>query len=183
MSIGNIVFLGGLLYYLYKKKAKCADMTVYFIFLFLLLKLAIPTEKADMMCPDGPHTKNKSLCREGNGKLFRYGKIGKKDSIAVLTMKINKLIDDKNNQVYWRRFFIMSFLMCLTIHYVLFESLPSGNRLIVMMLICLFFLLNFHSFYNFHYTKLFDDKIKALSKQIYLLEKNKVSADKQDGGN
>jgi hypothetical protein len=176
MSFANIVFLGGLVYYLYKKKAKYADIVVYVIFLTLLLKIAMPTEKADMMCPQGPHTKNKSLCREGNGKLFRYGKISNKDSISDLTIKLNKLIDDKNTQVYWRRFFIMSFLLCLTLHYVLFESLPSGSRMVVMIIVCFFFLLNFHSFYHFHYNKLFDDKIKAISRRIYLIEKKKTSA-------
>jgi len=175
MSIVNIAFLGGLLYYLHKKNVKYSDVAVYVIMLALLFKLVIRTERADMMCPNGPHTKNKSLCKEGNGKLFKYGKIKKKDTIPVLSVKINKLIDDKNKQVYWRRFFMISFLLSLTLYYVMFETLPSGNRLVIMMIVCLFILFNFHSFYHFHYTRLFDDQIKAISNKIYLLEKNKTS--------
>ena len=81
-------------YYIIKNKLynqiNKEDLIIYGTLLFLLFKLAIRTEMADIKCPEGPHTKDTSLCKEGNGKLFqvaKYNNIWKKLKKILFVVK------------------------------------------------------------------------------------------------
>lgn len=166
-----------LLYYLNKNnnmpiinilnKHNKTDLIIYVIYFITLVLIAIPTEKADMMCPNSVFTKNKKLCKEGNGKLFRYSKISPKDDIKSVSIKMSKLIDDKNTQVLWRRYFLFSGILSILLHYIITDRLPKGKDFMISFIIIYVSSLQLHNFYSYHYDKIFDRKIKYGLRKIY----------------
>ena len=169
--INKILLLFPICYYLSRRNIiRNEDLIVYSIFIIILLKIVLPTEKADMMCPNGPYTKNKKVCKEGNGKLFRFSKINKQDNVKTISLKMNKFIDDKKTQVKWRRFFIMTIILCLLIPYIITNNIPRGKDFLILFFIVFTILIGFDNFYTFHYINIFDNKLKEGLKIIYLLE-------------
>lgn len=165
-----------ILYYLNKnnnsvvefiKKQDKSDLVIYFIYFIILFSVAIRTERADMMCPKSVFTKNKKLCREGNGKLFRYSKLIPKDNIKTISIKMSKLIDDKQKQVIWRRYFLLSGVLSIALSYILKDRLPRGKEFVISFIIIYIFTLQMHNFYSYHYEKIFDDKLKNGLRRIY----------------
>jgi hypothetical protein len=149
------------------KKQDKTDLVIYSIYFITLILIAIPTEKADMMCPNSVFTKNKKLCKEGNGKLFRYSKISPKDDIKSVSIKMSKLIDDKQKQVLWRRYFLFSGILSIALHYIITERLPRGKEFMISFLLIYISSLQLHNFYSYHYEKIFDRKIKNGLRKIY----------------
>lgn len=153
-----------LLYYiiknnLYNNISNKETFIIYGIFIVVLLQVAIPTEKSDMTCPNGPYTINKKLCRDGNGKLFQVGKYKKTDNVNMVLDKMNKLIINKQTQVYWRRFFILSFILSIFSHYLITNKLPDGKMFIILFIVLYLGLTNMNSFYVYHYDKHFDKSL------------------------
>jgi len=157
---------------------KMKNITTYIIYAIVFLvvvMIAIPTEKADMMCPQGPYTKNKKLCKEGNGKLFKYSKFNEKDTIKTTSRKLQKLIDDKKTQIIWRRLFIQSVIIVFLLNFIVTDNIPDGKQFFISTLLVYFILLSFTNFYNTHYYNLFDNKIKQGLEIIFKLEDQRPS--------
>lgn len=170
--MNSMLLLGGctLLYYIIKNnlhKSQNKDtFIIYGIFIVLLLQIAIPTEINDMTCPNGPYTINKKLCRDGNGKLFQVAKYNDTDSPNMILTKINKLIENKHTQVYWRRFFILSFILTIISHYLITDKLPDGKMFIILFTMFFLGVINMNSFYVYHYDNHFDKKITNGIKRV-----------------
>jgi hypothetical protein len=153
-----------LLYYtiknnLYNNSSNKENFIIYGIFIVVLLQVAIPTEKSDMTCPNGPYTINQKLCRDGNGKLFQVGKYKKTDNVNTVLDKMNKLIINKQTQVYWRRFFILSFILTIVSHYLITNKLPDGKMFIILFIVLYLGVTNMNSFYVYHYDNHFDKRL------------------------
>jgi hypothetical protein len=165
-------------YYIIKNKlynfVSKEDLLVYGVLLLLLFKLAIRTEMSDIKCPEGPHTKDKSLCKEGNGKLFQVAKYNKNDDINKIGSKITKLIQNKHTQVYWRRSFILSIIIAIMGNYIILGSLPRARNLLFLFLLVYVCSTSMNSFYVHHYDKIFDKKIVEGVNKIRSLEKKKI---------
>lgn len=174
-----IILLGCIIcYYIIKTKLynqiNKEDLIIYGTLLFLLFKLAIRTEMADIKCPEGPHTKDTSLCKEGNGKLFQVAKYNKNDDINKVGSKIIKLIQNKHTQVYWRRSFILSIIIAIMGNYIITGSLPSSRNLLFLFLLVYVCSTSMNSFYVHHYDKIFDRKIVEGVNKIRSLERKKI---------
>lgn len=160
-----MILLSSCIIFYYMIKNKLYDkvnketLIVYAIFTIILLQIAIPTEKSDLTCPNGPYTKNKKLCKDGNGKLLQVGKYQKTDNANTILNKMNKLIINKQSQVYWRRYFILSFILAIVSNYVITDKLPDAKTFIVLFMVLYLGFSNMNSFYVYHYDNKFDDKI------------------------
>lgn len=167
-----------LCYYIIKNKLYTCinkeDLIVYGVLLFLLFKLAIRTEMKDMKCPEGPHTKDTSLCKEGNGKLFQVANYKKTDDINKIGKKITKLIGDKHTQVYWRRSFILAVISSIIGIYAVTGSFGNGRSLLFLFLIIYIGSTSINSFYVHHYDKIFDRKILEGITKIRSIENKKI---------
>ena len=167
-----------LLYYMIKnnlhKTQNKETFIIYGLFIIILLQVAIPTEKSDMTCPNGPYTINKKLCRDGNGKLLQVANYKDTDSPNMILSKINKLITNKQTQVYWRRFFILSFIFTIFSHYLITDRLPDGKMFIILFTVFFLGVTNMNSFYVYHYDNHFDKKItNGIEKVKRLIVNNK----------
>lgn len=135
------------------------DLIIYAILFGVLIKIALPTENADLTCPNGPYTKNKNVCKHGNGKLVQVAKYKDQDDIKIVLKKMNMLIKNKHTQVYWRRSFILAVIVSFFANYVLTGSLPNGRNLILVFLVVYIASTSINSFYVHHNDKVFDEKI------------------------
>lgn len=141
------------------EKINYTDLVIYVLILGLFVGLALRTENADLTCPEGPYTKNKSVCRHGNGKLVQVAKYTEKDNISGITKKMNMLIKNKHTQVYWRRSFILAVVVGLFINYLTVGSFPDGRTFLITVLFVYMASSSLNSFYVHHNDKVFDEKI------------------------
>ena len=105
------------------------DLILYLALFSLLILLALPTEKKDLMCPQGPHTTDPNLCREGNGKSYFGSHPLPNDSSQVLLEKIEIAAKASKKDVIWRRCYIFSLLISLLFFLIVIGRFPAGKDL------------------------------------------------------
>ena len=158
-----LLLLSAILFVIFKNRItndiKYSDLFVYAILFGVLFKIALRTEHADLTCPQGPYTKNKSVCKHGNGKLVQVAKYESKDDVKTTLKKMNMLIKNKHTQVYWRRSFILAVTVSFLGNYILTGSFPDGRNLILLFLVVYLASSSLNSFYVHHNDKVFDEKI------------------------
>lgn len=158
-----ILLLLAVLLYIVKnrlhEKINYTDLVIYLLIIGLFAGVALRTENADLTCPDGPYTKNKNVCKHGNGKLVQVANYKVKDNICDITKKMNMLIKNKHTQVYWRRSFILAVIVGLFINYLTVGSFPNGRTFLITVLFVYMASSSLNSFYVHHNDKVFDDKI------------------------
>ena len=158
-----LLLLSAILFVIFKNRItneiKYSDLFVYTILFGVLFKVVLTTEQADLTCPQGPYTKNKSVCKHGNGKLVQVAKYERKDDVSTTLKKMNMLIKNKHTQVYWRRSFILAVIVSFFGNYILSGSFPDGRNLILLFIVVYLASSSLNSFYVHHNDKVFDEKI------------------------
>lgn len=158
-----LLLLAAIIFVIFKNRLtntiNYSDLFIYAILFGVLFKVALPTEKADLTCPNGPYTKNKSVCKHGNGKLVQVAKYKDEDDINTVLKKMNMLIKNKHTQVYWRRSFILSVVVSFFSNYILTGSFPDGRDFLLVFLVVYIISTSLNSFYVHHNDKVFDEKI------------------------
>ena len=131
---------------------------------------AIQRELLDMNCPEGPDTKDRSVCRDGNGKLWAHYRVKKDDSPRASLAKIRVLHHNYAKAVQWRRCFVLSFVATLFLFLVTQQRLPSGFELLGSMLVIFIAWYMAGSFYDFHHNRFMreaiDGHLASLLKQL-----------------
>ena len=122
-----------------------------FIFIACLAVYVLKTEKKDLTCPQGPLTKDTSLCREGNGKTYHQAIPSVKDSTITLLKKIKIAALAGRKDVYWRRAFIVACLCTLFIYLTVIRCVPSVSDAVLMIFIITIFMYVTNSLYNYHH--------------------------------
>lgn len=136
------------------------NVTVY-ITLFSILKFAISREKSDLYCPEGPDTKDKSLCKDGNGKIYakyKYSPDDKGKPIESLK-KLSKLGNTHSVEIIWRRCIIIALISTLVLNIVTKGSLPNGPELLGgTIIIWTLLYVSFH-YYRCHHQNLISEEM------------------------
>jgi hypothetical protein len=138
-----------------------------YVLLIFILYYVLKTEKADIMCPEGPNTVDKSVCREGNGKSYAGSQPSKdptKDKIATLLQKIEIAAKAPRKDVLWRRAFIgccIGFLLFSAI----MRRIPTVPETILLF-ITMVIIYGIYSCYNYHHYRHIEDNIVASTEEI-----------------
>jgi len=154
------------------------EIVAIVIILYVVTQIVVPTEKNDLHCPQGPYTKNKSLCKEGNGKTYSGSHPESNDTTNVLLSKIKIAALAGRKDVSWRRSFIASCIICLLVFAIVLRKIPSVAELLGVLFVCTTVMYAIHSFYNYHhYAHIEGNIIKSINiLQLRLKDKPKNDA-------
>lgn len=126
----------------------------------------VPSEFEDMRCPDGPDTTNKSLCKEGNGKLWAKYKHLNDDSVKSSLDKISELNKNYGKFIAWRRYLFSAVIASILIFFITQRTLPNGFELLgssIVIFIVFYMLMNY---YRVHHDKYIEDALEGNLKHI-----------------
>ena len=141
--------------------------------LVISLKHIISTEKYDILCPDGPLTKNKNLCKEGNGKTYNKAIPNKHDSLNTLISKISIACKAIRKDVIWRKLVITSSISLFLIFSIVMRRIPTIYEIVGMLLIMTTVGYGLNNFYNYHHYSHIENNILKSLKLITKKIKNK----------
>lgn len=127
------------------------DIIIYAIIIFLIFYAIIPTEKDDLTCPDGPNTKDKSLCREGNGKTYNGSRAFKTDNVSVLLGKITIAAKANTHDVMWRKSFLAGMVCVIFLYMFVHKHFPSGCDMVLTIFITAVIFYFCHILYQHHH--------------------------------
>jgi hypothetical protein len=127
-----------------------AEVSVYIV-LALVLYYFTNTELADVTCPQGPNTKDRSLCREGNGKSYNGSAPKSKDTTASLLKKIDIAATAERRDVVWRRCYIIACACLILLFTLALGRWPSASEAVLTVLIIMTVSYFAHNFYNYHH--------------------------------
>jgi hypothetical protein len=134
------------------------DIIVYIIIILAMYKV-YTTEKDDMLCPHGPSTTDKNLCKEGNGKSYHGSLPQSTDKLEIIMNKINIAATAYSKEVIWRKYFMLAIVTSFFICFLVLEKVPSPSK--VFLIICIIMILGYFNqcFYNYHHYKHMEDSI------------------------
>lgn len=121
------------------------------VVLWLLLRWVVPTERRDLMCPDGATTKDRSICKEGNGKVYNGSRPDENDTVSTLLQKIEIASKTVRRDVVWRRSFIVACIACFAIFLIILRKFPNPTEVIGIIFIITMAVMCMFSFYNYHH--------------------------------
>jgi len=124
-----------------------------YILLGLVLYYFAKTELADLTCPEGPNTKDRSLCREGNGKSYNGSAAEFKDKTSIMLKKIDIAATATRRDVVWRRSYIIACVSLVLIFMLVLKRFPSAPEAVLTVLIIMTSTYFTYNFYNYHHTK------------------------------
>lgn len=117
------------------------------------VSVVVRVEKVDLTCPEGPYTKDRTVCGDGNGKSYGNTKPNVKDNNVEVIQKIKKLARSLREDICWRKAFIASFIMMVLIFLFVFRRIPEAIEMFGVMFVCMVTGWLFYSFYNSHHYK------------------------------
>lgn len=127
-----------------------AEISVYVI-LGLILYYFANTEMNDLTCPQGPNTKDKKLCGEGNGKSYNGSAPETKDKTSVLLKKINIAATAARRDVVWRRSYIIACACLILLFMLVLKRFPNAPETVLTVFIIMTVTYFTHSMYNYHH--------------------------------
>lgn len=139
------------------------DVLIYIVILSLF-KFAQGMEVSDLKCPW--HKCPDGLCREGNGTPYYGTEVEKGDTKEIIVEKINTAANVHRKTVYWRRTLIITFLTTLISSLILYERLPRGKELLVILAVsggAWYFSFNYYNFHHFDHAR---NRIQSLVKAL-----------------
>lgn len=135
------------------------SVLIYAFISVAIFQKAVKRELLDMNCPEGPDTKDPSVCRDGNGKLWANQKYTKQDTPQSSLAKISTLNQNYGKAIIWRRYLILSVVSSILLFLVTQQRLPSGFELLGAMLIIFIVFYVAHSFYRYHHDRFIEETI------------------------
>ncbi len=135
------------------------NIIIYVLFLCIFFFIALPTERKDLMCPQGPLTKNCKRCKEGNGKTYYGSKPKKSDTPKEILKRIEIAAVAGGKDVTWRKSFIFSLIASFLISFVVCNKLPDGKQLFLTTLIIFGAFYGYFSLYQYHHYNHIRDNI------------------------
>jgi len=135
-------------------------LLVYSIIIVIFYKFLI-TEKTDITCPQGPNTKDKSVCREGNGKTYNGSQPSSNDKAAILLQKIDIAATAIRKDVVWRKSYIIACISAVFIFGLILKISPTISEVVLTIFIIGTIIYATHNLYNYHHTKHIEDNILA----------------------
>jgi hypothetical protein len=132
---------------------------IYAIVGYAVFTMGVKREKLDMNCPDGPDTKDMSVCKDGNGKLWSRHRYTEGDTVKSSLAKISALNHSYNKAIIWRRYLTLSFISTLLLFLVSLQRLPTGFELLGSMLIIFIVFYVAHNFYRYHHDRFIEEAI------------------------
>lgn len=121
--------------------------------------MGVKRELLDMNCPDGPDTKDMSVCKDGNGKLWAKHRFTLNDTVKTSLAKISALNHSYNKAIIWRRYLILSFVATILLFLVALQRLPTGFELLGSMLIIFIVFYVAHNYYRYHHDRFIEESI------------------------
>lgn len=143
-----------------------SSVLIYGLVIFAIVTKGIQRELLDMNCPEGPDTKDKSVCKDGNGKLWAGHKFTKSDTPRTSLAKISTLNQNYGKAVIWRRCIILSFVATILIFLVTLKRLPSGFELLGSMLVIFMVFYVANGFYRYHHDSFIEEAITEHLKHL-----------------
>ncbi len=140
---------------------KSTDVILY-VFLIFIFWFAFKSEKLDLFCPTNCENSGKTeritefcgeKCGDGKGKYYVDGIGNENDKVEKLLEKIEWLSDFDTKTTKWRRAYMLAFLIALLSLMISLKTFPSGEQLIVSIIIAFIVIYISFSYYNYHYER------------------------------
>lgn len=134
-----------------------------FIAYFIIIKIlfvVLSTERKDLLCPDGPKTKDLSLCKEGNAKIYNSYKPRKGDSKTKLKSNVYNIQDELKNEVKWRRYVLIGIMIAVFYNFFMYDRIIHPKDLLIFVFIFVIVHKMFDDFYFYHHYKFVNRVIK-----------------------
>lgn len=144
-----------------------ASVLIYIGIIWFIWHGAIERELLDLNCPDGPNTKDKNVCRDGNGKLWANYKYVPGESVKASLAKLKILNRNWGHPVIWRRCLIMAFMASLLVWIITHQKIPDGFELVGSMLAIFIVWYLAHSFFGFHHDRFIEDTISEHLQSLF----------------
>lgn len=115
---------------------------IYGIFIITAI-YAFKMEFTDLRCP----SVGSKFCAPGRGVAYFQGRPTNNDSVPVLLDKISLSSSYESNSVKWRRCLIISLVITFVLFLLVFSRLPTGQELLIFLLIIymsLYFMLSYY---------------------------------------
>lgn len=132
-------------------------MIVYILVCFVLIYIVLK-ERAMLGC--------KGLiedCDNYSGKPFINTKPLETDSTAELFEKLSKTSAYTKQVVYWRRAYLLAFIIVLVVFWITYIRWPSERELVVGMFIVFAVIYFSFNFYQFHLNAIAENRIEEIS--------------------
>ena len=145
--------------FLEKVKKYFYIFVAYFIIIKILF-VVLSTERKDLLCPDGPKTKDVSLCKEGNSRIYHSYKPKRGDSKAKLKSNVYNIQDELRQEVKWRRYVLLGIIIALFYNFFMYDRIIHPKDLLVFVFIFVVAHKMFDDFFFYHHYKFVNRVIK-----------------------
>lgn len=118
-------------------------------------------ETGDLFCPNTFYTKDKSLCKDGNGKFHQSSIFTGKETLDESLDKIRKGAASVTNHVFWRRFMLGAIPTTIVIFLFVIQKWPTVAEFFIT--VFLFFMCSYftQTFYNYHFYRSLIENINS----------------------
>lgn len=130
------------------------------VILLYTLKTVSSWEWTDIKCPHGPDTKDRSLCKEGNGKNYNGSQPNKTDTTRILLDKINIAGTAVKKDVLWRKAFMYASIASILIFLLALRKFPELHELFLTTLLIMLVIYFGNNYYNYHHYSHIENNIK-----------------------
>lgn len=142
------------------------SIIIYGTVIFAVFHRAIKHELLDMTCPEGPDTKDKSVCKDGNGKLWANYRYSKSDSPKSSLEKLSNLSDSYSKVIIWRRYITLAFISSLLLFLITQQRIPSGFELLGAMVVIFTVFYVAHNYYSYHHDRFISEATESNLKHL-----------------
>lgn len=142
---------------------KIVNYLYIFIAYFSLIKIILfvmSVERKDLLCPDGPKTKDLSLCKEGNSKIYHHYKPSKEDKKNKLKNNVFNIQEELRTEVKWRRYVFLAAAIAVFYYFFMYDKLIHPKDLVMFIIIFVIAHKMFDDFYFYHHYKFVHRTIK-----------------------
>jgi hypothetical protein len=139
---------------------------IIYITILKVIFWSIENEKVDILCPDGPFTKNKCDCKQANGKLYANHKYKQGDTLNTIISNLEKINQNSRREVIWRRYLICSVASTLLLFLITQQRFPNEIELIGSVLVIYSILCMMHGFYSYHHYNFCSDTVNMNLKML-----------------
>jgi hypothetical protein len=127
-------------------------------------------ELPDLKCSDGPYTKDKSTCREGNGKSYAGSHPKETDSAETLLNKIQIAAGASRKDILWRRCFLPAIAATLCLFGLVLRRMPRWFELFsatFFIMMPIYFMQTFYSHHHYaHIEKNIQNSVTFLKDRL-----------------
>jgi hypothetical protein len=140
---------------------------IYGVVIWAVWTKAVQREQLDMTCPEGPDTKDRSVCRDGNGKLWARYRHQPGESPRASLAKMRVLNRNWGKPIIWRRCFALAFSASILLCLVTQQRLPTGFELIGSMVVLFLVWYVSHSFFQVHHDQFIEEAIEQHLRAVF----------------